>query len=502
MTSMMNMTRRQLHKSMLAGAALLMAPRVVRAQEVFTIAQPDDLQPTNLIPGRANNFSWVRNVFESLAYLDPKSFQPVPGLATEWTLASDGLSMELKLAEATFHSGRPFTAQDAIYSIQVAADPKSASQVGFIAKEFSKVEAPDDHTLALTFKRPLPNIFEFFERTPIVDKETYDARADGKRLIGTGPYRFVNWVPGASARLERFESYRIKNDNAIAVIEIAPITDPTAMISALRSGRAQMAVGMQPRDMIEFQGNPMFQIISAGGAFYPFGVRVDNKPFDQKALRQAIAYAVDRERINQQVFDSTGLATPLFWFPGSPGYTDALATQYDYDPDKARQLVKDAGAAGAALTIAAHALPQTRSIFEILQNNLREIGLSIEGNIMDVQAYGKGQIAGELGPAFIQFHSMVGLSAATIIDAAPSLRKGNPAHFWTDEYAALQDAVRTAVKPDATASAVENLTTYLNDEAFALNTVQAPALTVTMSGVENISFGLDGYFRFADAVRS
>jgi peptide/nickel transport system substrate-binding protein len=483
-----------------AGASVVVglsaASRVGRAQasDAFVIAQSDDIQPKNIMPTRLANQTWVRNVFESLAYIDPETFEPSPLLATKWALSDDGLTMDMTLrGDVTFHTGRKMTADDAKFSVMTATEAQTAAQLGFVGRAITAINVRSATELTFTFQRPLANFFEFLERTPIVDRETYGKREDGNTIVGTGPYRFVGWTPGASIRLTRYSGYRDPKAAAIRDVELVIVKDVTALVSALRSGRAQMAYGILPADTVEFDGNPMFKVVPTGGSIYPFGVNVQAAPFDRKLVRQALGFAVDRERIVLQAFNGMGTPTSLFWQPKSPGYTDALAGQYGYDPAKARKMIEDAGAKDATVTITVHALPSQRSIFEIVQNNLKEVGLKVNANMIDVPSFGQRQIAGDLGQAFLQLHSLVGLSAATLLDAAPAIREGNASHFWNDEYVALRRAVQGARDTAQTAAAVEALSKYMNDEAFNLALLQAPTPTVVTSSLSGARYGLDGY---------
>ncbi len=480
--------------SAVALAAALAVPGAAFA-ETLTIASPGDAQPKNILPIRAGNTSWVQAVFEPLVRIMPGDDTPQPVLAKSWTVSEDGKTVTFELEDGvTFHSGRPFTSADVKFTLETAADKASASQFSFIASAISEIATPSDTEVVLTLERPMPNLFEFLSQTVIVDKDTYDQRADGKVLVGTGPYKFADWVPGASIRMVSYDGYRDPSAHAFDEIDIAVITDPTAMISALRSNRAQLAMQMQPRDAIELSGNPMYQTVPTAGSLYPLGVNVTDAPFDDKRVRQAVGYAIDRDRINQQIFDGLGTPTDLFW-PTS----DEQAQHYAYNPDKARELLKEAGAEGATATVALHALPSQRAIFEIVQNNLTDAGFKVEANILDPSTYGQQQIAGELGPMFIQLHGMDGLSPATLLSAAPALREGNPSHFWTDEYLKLRDAVQSAANKQASDDAVKALGDYLLDQAFNLNILSAPTLSVSTTNLEGVEYTTTGYIVFNHA---
>lgn len=487
----------------LGGATMLAAPALAQSGlggGVLTISQTSDAQPTNVLALRAGNVPWIKNVFETLTTINPETFDPEPLLATDWQFADDGMSMDITLRDdVTFHTGRKMTAKDVKFTLEICAKPESAVQTGFIARDFDAIEVAGEHALTIRFKRPLGNVFDLFDQAVIVDSETYEQRVDGSRVIGTGPFRFASWSPGAAIMLEKYADHRDADQVQLSQIECAVITDSTASISALRSQRSALAFGLATSDVIEFQGNPMYDIRLAGGAIYPFGVNVTMAPFDKKEVRQAMGYAVDRQRINNQVFDATGTTTDLFWSPSSPGYTDEMANRYTYDPERARQMIIDAGAEGAEVPITIPAIPANRSIFEIVQNNLREVGLHPSANVLDVTEYDKRQVAGDLGPAFILIHGQVGFGSTTLLGSLPSLREGNPSEFWTDRYVELRNRMSAATDRPELEEATKALSEYMLDEAFSLTLVQAAGPTVIADRLRGVELGVHGEVKLANA---
>lgn len=487
-----------------AGVAAVLATSAA-AQKVepgvsITVSQTSDAQPANLMHLRVGNLAWVRNVFEPLTQINPKTFVPEPVLAKQWRVSDNGMSMDLVLRDdAVFHTGRKMTSEDVKYSLEVAAKPENAVQTGFIAREFESIDLTGPYSLTIKFKRPLSNVFDLFEQAVIVDKETYDKRVDGSKVVGTGPFQFVSWTPGASIKLRKFPGYRNAGNVQIADLEFAVIPDSTASISALRSQRTVLAAGLATSDLVEFSRNPMFGIAFGGGNIHPFCVNVNMPPFDKKVVRQALGYAVDRQRIIDQVFDGSGVPTALFWSPSAPGYTKALAEHYSYDPSRAKAMIEAAGAKGAKFPIIIPAIPANRSIFEIVQNNLREVGLDATANVLDVTEYDKRQIAGDLGPAFILIHSQVGFASPTLLSSLPSLRQGNPSHFWTDEYVKLRNAMTAATSPERLGQTTEALSQYMIDQAFCLPVVQAAMPVVIAKRLQGVELGAHGEIQFAGA---
>lgn len=459
----------------------------------LAVAVTPDAQPGAILGGYESNWPWLSNVFETLVRLDPKTAEPKPLLAARWKVAGDGLSINITLRDdVTFQTGRKMTADDVKFSIEKGAAPVTASQVGFIARQFTAINVMSPTTLTITFAKPLSNIFDFFGQTSIVDKNTYAGLADGSQVIGTGPYKFVSWNPRASYTLKRYDGYRDKKAANFDTITYDVITNSTAELSAIRSGRDQIAYGLATTDTQGFANNKQYTVIKAGGTIYPFGMNVTVAPFDNKEVRQAVAYAIDRKRINQQVFQNTGTVTDLFWGPNAHGYTKKLADQYTYDPAKAKKMIEDAGATGAQVPIVYMSTPIVGSIFEIFANNLKAIGLKPTAVPLDSPTFIARQIQGDLGAAFLSTHGQVGRGPSTLIGSLPTLRKGNPSQFWSSNYDQLRNNLLSASTTQASSDALQALSSYMLDQAFVMSIVQAPKQIVISSKVQGIQVGLSG----------
>ncbi|GAA4045559.1 ABC transporter substrate-binding protein [Agromyces indicus] len=459
---------------------------------ILTIAQASDAQPANLLAGRLGNQAWASNVFETLTYQDADG-EPQPLLATEWALSGDGLSMDLTIRDdVTFHSGRAMTAEDVKFSFEQAAAPEWNSQVGYIAKSFEGIDVVSPTELTIRFSQPTQNIFDFLEYAFIIDSETYTGLADGSQVIGTGPFLFESWSPGTELTLVRNDEYW--GDEAyLDGIEIAVISDSTAMLNAVRSDRSQIAVGMNPVDVQSMAANDAFTVENLVGSVYPLGLNVTQAPFDTKEARQGVNFAIDRERIAEQIFGDAGVVTNLFWSEDTPGYPEDLANAYAYDPEKARELLADAGAEGAEVTINVISLPQNTSVAEIVRNNLEEVGLKPTINAVETQSFGQRQIAGDLGQAFMPLHGLNGLGPVTLMDTLPSLREGNSSQFWTDEYVELRTALAEAEPGDEFEEALHALSEYIVDEAFTSVIAQSNGQVVVAETAHDLRWSSRAY---------
>lgn len=455
------------------------------------VAAAADAQPQFVMANRAGNWSWRRLVFESLIELDTAS-QPQPLLATDWSYNEDRTELTLTLRDdVVYHSGRPLTAADVVYSLEQVKLPANASQLAGVAKNIEAVTAASDTEVVIDLASPSDSLFDLLDLTPIVDSETWAAIADGKQVVGTGPFAWEEWVPGASLTLQKNEDYWADARPYLDEVDISVISDSTALQSALKSGAADVAIGMAQSDVMRLADDPSYALENAGGVFYPFGIDVEQAPFDTPEARQALGYAIDRERISEQVFGGDALLTDLWWTPGSPGYPTDLEDRISYDPAKAKELLEASGAAGADLTITFANLPVMKSLFEIVQNNLAEVGLNVTAEALDVPEYDKRQVEGKIGQSFLLLHGMVGFSSATLIDAMPSIRTGNPSHFASPEYDQLKSAVRTA--DDTTrAAALTALSEYMLDQSFSHIIAVAPQYHVRsadLQGLRVVSLG-------------
>lgn len=301
---------------------------------------------------------------------------------------------------------------------------------------------------------------------------------------------FTDWKPGASFTLKKYTGYWAVDKVNIDRIDYVVTTDATAELSALRSGRAQLAWGLNALDTQSFSSNAGYHIVNSGGTVYPFGMNVTAPPFDKPEVREAVAYSLDTGRINKQVFGGAAYESDLFWAKGSPGIDGTLTDRYGYDLAKAKKLIQDAGATGAAVQIEYGANPIVRSMYEIVANNLTAIGLVPSPKAVDQPTFSAGQAAGDLGAAFIALHVVT--TPATMLEALPTLRKGNPSKFFPPEYESLRKAYLGATTDSSTASALQALSKYIVDQAFVLPVAQAPDRVVVSTSVQNVSTVMGG----------
>ena len=468
---------------------------------IVTVASSSDPRPQLVLAGQQANWSWQLAVFETLTTFDANS-EPQPRLATDWEFGEDDLSISLTIRDdVQFHSGRPLTAEDVKFSFESSADPIFGSQLAYVANTFSEITVSSPSTVEVQFAQPIPRsvLFDYFETTSIIDRETAAGLADGSQVVGTGPFVWTEWNPGTSLTLERNESYW-GDAPYLDGIEVVTITDQTALVNAVRSGRADYVIGLSGIDVAAFKEDPQFKVMQTTGSVYPLGMNVEIAPFDRVEVRQAVNFAIDRQRIIDQVFGGSAEVSQQFWAPSAIGYDPELNSTYTYDPEKAQQMLEDAGVIGTEFEITVIPFPANISAAEIVRNNLEAVGLKPTVQTLELPDFLAKQTEQDLGPMFMLLHGL-GFSPATLLNGFPSLRPTNPSRFASNEYEELRAAVLTS-SDDALAGSVADIGEYIAEQAWSLPLVYAPGEVVMAPNLQGVVASARAYADFKKAYLS
>lgn len=435
--------------------------------------------PNAYFTGRPGNIFWNRNVLETLVLVDEKA-KPHGLLATDWEFRDGNKTIVFTLREGVkFHSGRDFTAQDVVFTIERAVAGDGLSNLVAATKGW-QVKANGQYEVAITSPRPLQETaLDILDGFPIVDQESYQGLQDGSKVIGTGPFVWSGYRPGTEITLTRNDSYWEKGLPYLDGITVTVIKDSTAQLTALRTGRAQLANGLTIQDAKTVVDDKAFHLDENHGLVYGIGFDVNQGPFTNPDLRRAVGYAIDRERILSQVFGDIGTVTSLPWSENAAGYPKDLTNTYTFDQDKARQLIQKAGANGASFEIALHALPVPRAIYQILARNLADVGLAPSPRELSSADFEPNRAAGTLGPAFMTWTAVAGQPPALMVPALAELRPDvNTSRFVSATYQQQTADLISAADDDATTKALLAVSKTLQDEAFFQTYAIVPTTTV------------------------
>ncbi|TAP42783.1 ABC transporter substrate-binding protein [Arthrobacter sp. S39] len=451
------------------------------ALKKIVIATSADPQPQLVMQANQTNCPWQRLVFNHLTDLDT-SGKPQPVLAQSWETSADGLTTTLKIRQGVkFHDGREMTGEDVVFSLNRAKEEAAGCQLRSVANLIQEGSA-SGNTVTLKLSKPTSQLFDLFQLVPVVDQKTLDGLQGGKQVIGTGPYKWKSFSPGATVQLEKNPDYWVSGAPHFEAVEIAIITQSQALIAAARSNRSQITQGLSPLDLSTISGGDVQTPNSGGIEAFVVGLDASTAPFNNLKVRKAIAKAIDRNRINDQVFKGSAEVSNLWWGKGTPGWDEKTANTYTYKPDEAKKELEALGLAGTEVPFTVNSGDLVaRAILDIVRNNFEAAGLKATPNVIETTDFVARNSKGALGPMFLHRTGFGSLSPATTATATAHLRPNGGTHFTSPEYERLISAAQSA-NQDNVAAANAALGAYMVDQAFNLALVQrAPALAVNKS---------------------
>jgi peptide/nickel transport system substrate-binding protein len=301
------------------------------------------------------NNTILMHMFDSLVYLDAQGkLQPM--LATTWEAGPDGKTWTFKLRQGVkFHNGEPFDSAAVKFSLDRALNPDQKSPTRSKIAAITKVDAPDPSTVVLTTAQPfalLPFTLIGFGAMPMPPKYTQE-KGDAevaRRPVGTGPYTFVEWVKDDHITLEANPDYWGEKAK-IKRVTIRPIPENGTRVAELRSGGVDLIINPPPQEMAALGAGDTKTIVQPSLWAITLGIdALRPGPLQDKRVRQALNYAIDKDAIIKGILG--GLGTPInsLAVPEVFGYDPSLPV-YPYDPARAKALLAEAGAASMPLVL-------------------------------------------------------------------------------------------------------------------------------------------------------
>lgn len=288
-------------------------------------------------------------VYGCLGTWDFKKAEYVGMLAESWEI-TDPNTWVFKLRKGIMrHDGKAeLTSADVVHSInRIRTDPRSSQTQN--VKKIKTAEAVDKYTVKLTTVEPTAPLLSFvFDRIIITSKELFDkygARdADRRYPYGFGPYMLKSLRTGERVIMEKNKNWPgIKDDNPDEII-LQIMKEPEQRVTALLNGEIQIAQFIPPHLLPRVRAAKNARIEGTGSVEMMFlAMNPKFKPWDNKALRQAVSYAIDREKIIESVLRGEAILLNGPLGPQQFGYPKSVTPTYTYDPDKARALVRQAG---------------------------------------------------------------------------------------------------------------------------------------------------------------
>jgi len=307
-----------------------------------------------------------------------------PSLASDWEVSDDALTYTFTLEpDIVFSNGDALTSEDVVWSIDqaLATDAVDAATLGNVAD----IAAPDDQTVVITLDTPNPDLLWALSGRPglVLDEEAADADLK-TTAIGSGPYLLTEWKQGDSITLTRNADYWGEPAQVSSVV-FRYITDTNAAVNALNSGDLDVLAPISA-DLRDQVADPT-TALTVGAASDKFVLAFNNgaEPLSDQKVREAIRYAIDHDALIEA---RGGVEAPLGGpiTPGDPGYED-LTGLFPHDPDKARQLLAEAGHPdGLTLTLTQPNIYGT-TLSDLLTSQLAAVGITLEVDSVDFSTW-------------------------------------------------------------------------------------------------------------------
>jgi peptide/nickel transport system substrate-binding protein len=379
-----------------ALTGMMAAPVAIAGSEDSTIRAALTIEIANLdnyydTAGSATLMS--RQIWDALFYIEPETSELKHALAASHTYVDD-TTLEIELRRGVlFHDGRELKADDVVYTLNWIRNSdngvRTITSPGFI----SEVERIDDYRVRISMKSTTALALRFLSVFPIYPAGTYDTigeAAMNTNPVGTGPFKVTSVQPGQEYVLQRFENHYADSPKGAAQVEnliVRIIPEPSTQLAELVSGGidwiyafgADQVENLGRSPNIEVGGvatsRMMYMVLDAAGRTGP------DSPFANILVRQAVAHAVDRPTLVAALVQGGAQALDAFCYPDNFGCPADVVT-YDYDPDRARALLAEAGYPnGFSTTISAW---RDRPIVEAVMGFLSEVGITTDLNFSNL----------------------------------------------------------------------------------------------------------------------
>jgi len=375
------MTNKVLKLGLVSAAALAATVGMAQAKSDIVVAmqlEPPHLDPTSAAAGAIDSVLYS-NVFEGLTRFGADGAVN-PGLAKSWEISEDGKTYTFLLnAGVTFHDGSAMDAEDVKFSLDRARAEDSANAQKALFAGIETVEVVDPLTVKVTLSEPNGSfLFNMaWGDAVIVAPETIgDIKTNP---VGTGAFKFSNWVQGDKIDLEKNGAYW-GTPAKLDKVSFKFISDPTAAFAAVMAEDVNAFVGFPaPENLPQFEADPRFQVL-VGSTEGETILSTNNKmpPFDNVKVRKALAHAIDRQAIIDGAMFGYGTPIGTHFAPHNPDYVD-LTGNSSYDPAMAKELLAEAGYAdGFKTTLKLPPPSYARRGGEIIAAQLRAVGIEAE----------------------------------------------------------------------------------------------------------------------------
>ncbi|MCI6260760.1 MAG: ABC transporter substrate-binding protein [Pyramidobacter sp.] len=334
-------------------------------------------------------------IFDTLTAVDPATGEVRPQIAESWEQLDDTTYVFHIRKGIKFHNGGELTAADVKFSLDRAI---ASASVSYIVDFIKEVNVKDDFTVEVVLRAPyapaLRNLAVPF--AAIVCKEVVEKDEEGFKLhpVGSGPYKFVEWKPGDTVKLDAFDDY-MDGRPATPHLVMKVVPETSQRLIALETGDLDISYDLGVNDVKRARDNEDVVVLEAPSlSCWYISMNMNRKPFDDPRVREAVNYAIDRQLIVDTIMSGNGQAADAIIAPSVFGYYPSGV--YGYDPEKARELLKEAGYEnGFKTTLWVNDNQSRIEICQAVQAMLLDVGVDCSVEVMEFGSFIQKTTAGE-----------------------------------------------------------------------------------------------------------
>jgi peptide/nickel transport system substrate-binding protein len=404
----------------------------------------------------------------------------------------------------TWHTGREFTSDDVQWNFIRARDPKlGAGEFAAQSAWFTTIETPDKNTIVLKSEQPRPSMFDMFQAFNLVDRTVIEGTNTQLRASGTGPFRFVEWAQGQSISIARNKDYWQSGRPYLDGIEISVRAGDQPGLLALEAGSIDLLRTAAIQELERLRADPNLQVLlhPSSGSYYELAFLTRVPPFDNKLVRQAFNWAIDRQRLATQVFHGFAQPINLQWYPSSPAYDAAKNSTYTFNLDKARDLLKQANVSSLETDVIILSVNPLNSLgfLQIYQADLAKLNVKLNIKTYDGASWSAAVLSNNYNAMYgtndvvSHLHPINNLNGPTWRPVPNNTRWDPP------EWKAMFNDIATETDATKQKALFERMNSYILDESWAMPMCTDPQVLVGTKRLKGVTVNQYGAWYFTDA---
>ena len=468
-------------------------------KDTLIIAKSEDV--TSLDPSEAINLkstSVYSQMYEGLVRYNPETKEVEPCLATEWTQVDDNTWRFTLREGVSFHDGNTMTSEDVVFSFERVMNSGVASlYVNYI----ESLETDGDYGVIFHLKTPYAQIIQAltYPAAVVVSKAAVEKEGENyaQSPVGTGPYRFVERQAASSITLEAFDGYwgeKAKTQNLI--FQIVPEGSQRTIM--LENGEVDVICDVLPNDASRIEEASNLALVSEiGYKYYSVTFKPNSStPVGNKLVRQAIEYAIDKQSLVDAVMYGYGQVGSLMATPPTAGYNAEKDRGNLYDPEKAKELLTEAGYPnGFDLDFYVTSGQTYEEIGTILQDQLKEVGINLNMNVLESNTIDEMVYGGQEVPIRLNFYNNICGETEFVMQKLLPDAYGQV--YFNDEMVDLINRARSATDPAEQQAAYNDFFDLMAEDVPQICLFYEQILVGMQSSVQGFQFDPMGIHRYA-----